>query len=127
MVGVIPRVRRCGRDAGLRFHTPPDHPHLTAHKDRLAIDGAAPHGLSGARGLRAHLTEDCQAAARSSRATRPSTLARSFHRPARRLLADETARSAGQDFVDTPMHAARAPLKAAAGPGERERSAAIGT
>lgn len=105
MVGVIPRMKRCGRDAGARFDHPLNHPQLVAGRERPGAGGLLNH-LSEDKW---HLSEDKWRAVRSSVSKRPSSLARPSRRPARH----------------TRMRTR--PIAAANGFGERVRSAAIET
>lgn len=79
MVGVIPRTKRCGRDAGFRFDRPQNYRHLAASHRSPAIDeqflADAPGVLPGTRGLRTHLSEDNWRTVRSSGTKWPSNLA----------------------------------------------------
>lgn len=99
MVGVIPRMKRCGRDAGARFDQPLNHPQLAAGRERPS-----------ACGLLNHLSEDKWRAVRSSVTKRQSSLARPPRRPAARHTRMRTG-----------------PIAAANGFGERVRWAAIET
>ena len=111
VVGVIPSLKRCGRDAGFRFDQPLNYPQLAGSNDCPAVDRYPPvrFGLPGACGLYAHLSQDKWRAVRSSGAKRPSTLARPSRRTARH----------------TPARAG--PRAAATGLGECVRSVAIET
>lgn len=96
VVGVISRMKRCGRDAGARFDHPLNRPQPAAGRER-----------PGACGLLNHLSEDKWRTVRSSVTKRQSSLARPSRRPAR-----HTRTRTG-------------PIAAANGFGERVRSEAF--
>jgi hypothetical protein len=79
MVGVIPCMSKCGRDASLGVEQRLNYPQLANSKDYPEIDGYS----SVPFGRNTHLSEDNWGAIRSSGTKRLSSLAHPSLRPAR--------------------------------------------